>query len=163
MYVISYPVCPAGNERCWWTEDTLWARFVGQDHVIGAISDAALPSRAGLQTCPVASFLFLGSTGVGKGCAGCCCFFFLLRLFTGSLRLRQNCARRLQGSCSTTSTGQCESLIAFVILIAILTQIIGLTSICQKCACLDSNFLYGSKKVDSIMIDILSYARICAF
>ena len=51
-------------------EDALRARVVGQDHIVGAISDAVRISRAGLQapTRPVASFLFLGPTGVGKVC-----------------------------------------------------------------------------------------------
>ena len=51
-------------------EDALKARVVGQDHVIRAVSDAVRISRAGLQapTRPVASFLFLGPTGVGKVC-----------------------------------------------------------------------------------------------
>jgi hypothetical protein len=58
-------------------EDALRARVVGQDHVVGAISDAVRISRAGLQapTRPVASFLFLGPTGVGKVCAACCVFY----------------------------------------------------------------------------------------
>ncbi|KLO18718.1 P-loop containing nucleoside triphosphate hydrolase protein [Schizopora paradoxa] len=49
-------------------EDTLRQRVVGQDHVVKAISDAVRISRAGLQAPnrPVASFLFLGPTGVGK-------------------------------------------------------------------------------------------------
>lgn len=49
-------------------EDTLRQRVVGQDHVLRAISDAVRISRAGLQAPnrPVASFLFLGPTGVGK-------------------------------------------------------------------------------------------------
>lgn len=49
-------------------EDTLKCRVVGQDHVVAAVSDAVRISRAGLQapTRPVASFLFLGPTGVGK-------------------------------------------------------------------------------------------------
>ncbi|KAJ3815573.1 P-loop containing nucleoside triphosphate hydrolase protein [Lentinula aff. lateritia] len=49
-------------------EDTLRQRVVGQDHVVTAISDAVRMSRAGLQALnrPVASFLFLGPTGVGK-------------------------------------------------------------------------------------------------
>ncbi|EIN06337.1 P-loop containing nucleoside triphosphate hydrolase protein [Punctularia strigosozonata HHB-11173 SS5] len=49
-------------------EDTLKQRVVGQDHVVKAISDAVRISRAGLQppNRPVASFLFLGPTGVGK-------------------------------------------------------------------------------------------------
>lgn len=49
-------------------EDTIRQRVVGQDHVVKAISDAVRISRAGLQAPnrPVASFLFLGPTGVGK-------------------------------------------------------------------------------------------------
>lgn len=49
-------------------EDTIGKRVVGQDHVVTAISDAVRISRAGLQAPnrPVASFLFLGPTGVGK-------------------------------------------------------------------------------------------------
>lgn len=49
-------------------EDSLRMRVVGQDHVLAAVSDAVRISRANLQTPtrPVASFLFLGPTGVGK-------------------------------------------------------------------------------------------------
>ncbi|KAF7356093.1 p-loop containing nucleoside triphosphate hydrolase protein [Mycena venus] len=49
-------------------EDTLKRRVVGQDHAVAAISDAVRISRAGLQAPnrPVASFLLLGPTGVGK-------------------------------------------------------------------------------------------------
>lgn len=49
-------------------EDALKERVIGQDHVVAAISDAVRISRAGLQAPnrPVASFLFLGPTGVGK-------------------------------------------------------------------------------------------------
>ncbi|KAG5636790.1 hypothetical protein H0H81_006843 [Sphagnurus paluster] len=49
-------------------EDELRKRVVGQDHVVTAISDAVRISRAGLQAPnrPVASFLFMGPTGVGK-------------------------------------------------------------------------------------------------
>ncbi|KZT25315.1 P-loop containing nucleoside triphosphate hydrolase protein [Neolentinus lepideus HHB14362 ss-1] len=49
-------------------EDVLRQRVVGQDHVVSAVSDAVRLSRAGLQppNRPVASFLFLGPTGVGK-------------------------------------------------------------------------------------------------
>ncbi|KAF7794963.1 hypothetical protein EIP86_006106 [Pleurotus ostreatoroseus] len=49
-------------------EDALKGRVVGQDHVVTAVSDAVRISRAGLQAPnrPVASFLFLGPTGVGK-------------------------------------------------------------------------------------------------
>jgi ATP-dependent Clp protease ATP-binding subunit ClpB len=53
---------------CGQMEESLKARVVGQDHVVRAVSDAVRISRAGLQapTRPVASFLFLGPTGVGK-------------------------------------------------------------------------------------------------
>ena len=49
-------------------EDTLRRRVVGQDDVLTSVSDAVRISRAGLQAPnrPVASFLFLGPTGVGK-------------------------------------------------------------------------------------------------
>ena len=49
-------------------EETLKERVVGQDHVVKAMSDAVRLSRDGLQppNRPVASFLFLGPTGVGK-------------------------------------------------------------------------------------------------
>ncbi|KXN84144.1 Heat shock protein 78, mitochondrial [Leucoagaricus sp. SymC.cos] len=49
-------------------EDALKQRVVGQDRVVQAISDAVRISRAGLQAPnrPVASFLFMGPTGVGK-------------------------------------------------------------------------------------------------
>jgi len=49
-------------------EDTLRHRVVGQDHIVTAVSDAVRISRAGLQAPnrPIASFLFLGPTGVGK-------------------------------------------------------------------------------------------------
>jgi ATP-dependent Clp protease ATP-binding subunit ClpA len=49
-------------------EDTLRERIVGQDHAVAAVSNAVRISRAGLSNPnrPVASFLFLGPTGVGK-------------------------------------------------------------------------------------------------
>ncbi|KAI5987742.1 P-loop containing nucleoside triphosphate hydrolase protein [Pisolithus orientalis] len=49
-------------------EESLKQRVVGQDHAVVAVSDAVRISRAGLQAPnrPVASFLFLGPTGVGK-------------------------------------------------------------------------------------------------
>jgi ATP-dependent Clp protease ATP-binding subunit ClpA len=49
-------------------EETLRRRVVGQDHAVEAVSDAVRISRAGLQAPnrPVASFLLLGPTGVGK-------------------------------------------------------------------------------------------------
>ena len=49
-------------------EDELHLRVVGQDEAIVAISDAVRRSRAGLQDArrPIGSFIFLGTTGVGK-------------------------------------------------------------------------------------------------
>ena len=49
-------------------EDELHRRVVGQDEAIQAVSDAVRRSRAGLQDPkrPIASFIFLGTTGVGK-------------------------------------------------------------------------------------------------
>ncbi len=49
-------------------EDVLHKRVVGQDEAIMAVSDAVRRSRAGLQDPkrPIASFIFLGTTGVGK-------------------------------------------------------------------------------------------------
>ncbi len=48
--------------------DTLHERVVGQDEAVQAVSDAVLRARAGLQdpNRPIASFIFLGPTGVGK-------------------------------------------------------------------------------------------------
>ncbi|MBE0649049.1 MAG: ATP-dependent chaperone ClpB [Bacteroidales bacterium] len=49
-------------------ETELHMRVVGQEEAIGAISDAIRRSRAGLQDArrPIGSFIFLGTTGVGK-------------------------------------------------------------------------------------------------
>ena len=49
-------------------EDELRKRVIGQDEAIEAISDAVRRSRAGLQDAkrPIGSFIFLGTTGVGK-------------------------------------------------------------------------------------------------
>jgi len=49
-------------------EDELHKRVVGQDEAIAAVADAVRRSRAGLQDQkrPVGSFIFLGTTGVGK-------------------------------------------------------------------------------------------------
>ncbi|CAI8342271.1 MAG: Chaperone protein ClpB 1 [Flavobacterium sp. SCGC AAA160-P02] len=49
-------------------EDELHKRVVGQEEAIEAVSDAVRRSRAGLQNPnrPIGSFLFLGTTGVGK-------------------------------------------------------------------------------------------------
>lgn len=49
-------------------EDELHKRVVGQDKAINAVADAVRRSRAGLSNehRPIGSFLFLGTTGVGK-------------------------------------------------------------------------------------------------
>jgi len=49
-------------------EDELHKRVIGQEQAIEAVSDAIRRSRAGLQDAqrPIGSFIFLGSTGVGK-------------------------------------------------------------------------------------------------
>ena len=49
-------------------EEELHKRVIGQDEAITAVSDAVRRSRAGLQDPkrPIASFIFLGTTGVGK-------------------------------------------------------------------------------------------------
>ncbi len=48
--------------------DKLHERVVGQEEAVSAVADAVLRSRAGLQDPkrPIASFIFLGPTGVGK-------------------------------------------------------------------------------------------------
>ncbi len=49
-------------------EEELKKKLIGQDHAIEAVSDAIRRSRSGLQdeNKPIGSFLFLGTTGVGK-------------------------------------------------------------------------------------------------
>ena len=56
------------REKLLHLEDELHARVIGQDEAIKAVSDAVRRSRAGLQDPkrPIGSFIFLGSTGVGK-------------------------------------------------------------------------------------------------
>ena len=56
------------REKLLMLEDELHRRVIGQDEAIGAISDAIRRSRAGLQDAkrPIGSFIFLGTTGVGK-------------------------------------------------------------------------------------------------
>ncbi|MCC8019279.1 MAG: ATP-dependent chaperone ClpB [Rikenellaceae bacterium] len=56
------------REKLLHMEDELHKRVVGQHQAIEAISDAVRRSRAGLQDSrrPIGSFIFLGSTGVGK-------------------------------------------------------------------------------------------------
>jgi ATP-dependent Clp protease ATP-binding subunit ClpB len=49
-------------------EDRLHDRLIGQDDAVSAVANAIRRSRAGLQDAkrPIGSFIFLGSTGVGK-------------------------------------------------------------------------------------------------
>ena len=56
------------REKLLQLEDVLHKRVVGQEEAIEAVSDAIRRSRAGLQDTkrPIGSFLFLGTTGVGK-------------------------------------------------------------------------------------------------
>jgi len=56
------------REKLLHMEEELHKRVVGQEEAITAVSDAVRRSRAGLQDekRPIGSFIFLGSTGVGK-------------------------------------------------------------------------------------------------
>ncbi len=56
------------REKLLHLEDELHKRVVGQDQAIRAVADAVRRSRAGLQDPrrPIGSFIFLGTTGVGK-------------------------------------------------------------------------------------------------
>ena len=56
------------REKLLHLEEELHQRVIGQDEAITAVSDAVRRSRAGLQDPkrPIASFIFLGTTGVGK-------------------------------------------------------------------------------------------------
>jgi ATP-dependent Clp protease ATP-binding subunit ClpB len=56
------------KEKLLGLEDVLKKRVVGQDEAVEVVANAIIRSRAGLQNPnkPIGSFLFLGSTGVGK-------------------------------------------------------------------------------------------------
>ena len=56
------------REKLLHLEEELGNRVAGQEEAIGALSDAVRRSRAGLQdpNRPIGSFIFLGTTGVGK-------------------------------------------------------------------------------------------------
>ena len=56
------------KEKLLQLEEELHKRVVGQDEAIAAVSDAVRRSRAGLQDekKPIGTFIFLGTTGVGK-------------------------------------------------------------------------------------------------
>ena len=83
-------------------------RVVGQDHVVEAVSDAVRISRAGLQAPnrPVASFLFLGPTGVGKVRSP----LTKSRVLGVDDKARRSCARLLQNSCLMMNSVDCPYL-----------------------------------------------------
>lgn len=56
------------REKLLYLEDELHKRVIGQNEAIAAVSDAVRRSRAGMQDekKPIGSFIFLGTTGVGK-------------------------------------------------------------------------------------------------
>jgi len=56
------------REKLLHLEEELHKRVVGQDEAIAAVADAVRRSRAGLQDSkrPIGSFIFMGTTGVGK-------------------------------------------------------------------------------------------------
>ncbi|MDR0332483.1 MAG: ATP-dependent chaperone ClpB [Dysgonamonadaceae bacterium] len=56
------------REKLLFLEDELHKRIIGQDEAIAAVSDAVRRNRAGLSDPkrPIGSFIFLGTTGVGK-------------------------------------------------------------------------------------------------
>lgn len=56
------------REKLLHLEDELHKRVIGQNEAVSAVSDAVRRSRAGLQdeAKPIGSFIFLGTTGVGK-------------------------------------------------------------------------------------------------
>lgn len=56
------------REKLLYLEDELHKRVIGQEEAIQAVSDAVRRSRAGMQDekRPIGSFIFLGTTGVGK-------------------------------------------------------------------------------------------------
>lgn len=80
-------------------EDTLRQSVRGQDEALSAVANAVRMQRAGLsgETRPVASFMFLGPTGVGKTYASS--LRHLHRQSFGLLSVG-NCVRSLQVSCS---------------------------------------------------------------
>ena len=61
-------LCEEEKDRLLKLEDTLHKRVVGQDEAVRAVSEAVRRSRVGLKDPhkPIASFLFMGPTGVGK-------------------------------------------------------------------------------------------------
>ena len=63
-----YKITEEESSRLIKMEDELHKRVIGQDEAIRAVADAVRRSRAGLQDPkrPIGSFIFLGTTGVGK-------------------------------------------------------------------------------------------------
>lgn len=70
-------------------EDEINKKVIGQEHVVSAISNAVRRSRAGLspENRPFGSFLFLGTTGVGKTEVAKCLASFLFDDVKAMLRL----------------------------------------------------------------------------
>ena len=62
-----FPAC-SEREKLLHLSDELHRRVIGQDEAVEAVADAIQRSRAGLSdpNRPIASFMFLGPTGVGK-------------------------------------------------------------------------------------------------
>jgi len=58
----------AESKKLLFLEETLRDRVMGQDHAVAAVAEAVIRSRAGLASPnrPVGSFMFLGTSGVGK-------------------------------------------------------------------------------------------------
>jgi ATP-dependent Clp protease ATP-binding subunit ClpB len=77
------------REKLLHLEEELHKRVVGQDTAIEAISDAIRRSRAGLQdeNRPIGSFIFLGTTGVGKTELGKALAEFLFNSDTAMVRI----------------------------------------------------------------------------
>lgn len=105
-------------------EDALKQRVVGQDHVVTAVSDAVRISRAGLQAPnrPVASFLFLGPTGVGKVCSS----HLKCKMSRSLCYCRPNFARPWRVSCTMTSNVDCEYRVSHFYLLLLIQHSINI-------------------------------------
>ena len=111
-------------------EDALKKRVVGQDHVVGAVSDAVRISRAGLQAPnrPVASMMFLGPTGVGK----------VARIEAPSDNVntlaptRPNSAKRSRLSYLTMNREDCKPRLTFPSASQQTVSVLGSTSTCPR-------------------------------
>lgn len=68
LVFLSARCCKVEKDKLLHLEEELHQRVIGQDEAIEAVADAVRRSRAGLQDPkrPIGSFIFLGTTGVGK-------------------------------------------------------------------------------------------------